>query len=145
MKRNILLFMIILLGAGLNYAVAQDENEVFTVVEEVPSFPGGDDARMQYIQENIVYPKLAKDSGIQGTVFVTFVVEKDGEITNVKILRGIGGGCDEECLRVVREMPKWIPGKQKGEPVRVRFNMPIRFKLDNEKGFFGRLWESIFG
>ncbi|MEZ5083006.1 MAG: energy transducer TonB [Bacteroidales bacterium] len=73
---------------------------------------------------------MARESGIQGRVFVTFVVERDGNITDVKILRGIGGGCDEEALRVIKNMPKWTPGKQRGKPVRVQFNMPIMFKLN---------------
>lgn len=105
------------------------EQEIFTVVEDQPSFPGGEAARMQYLQKNIEYPQMARESGIEGTVFVTFVVETDGTVTQVRILRGIGGGCDEEALRVVRNMPKWKPGKQRGRPVRVQFNMPIRFKL----------------
>ena len=72
---------------------------------------------------------MARESGIEGTVFVTFVIERDGSVTDVKILRGIGGGCDEEALRVVRNMPKCEPGKQRGKPVRVQFNMPIKFTL----------------
>ena len=106
-----------------------EEQEIFTVVEEQPSFPGGEQARMKYLQKNIEYPQMALESGIEGTVFVTFVVEPDGSVTDVRILRGIGGGCDEEALRVVRNMPKWKPGKQRGKSVRVQFNMPIRFKL----------------
>ncbi len=105
------------------------ESEIFTVVEDQPSFPGGEAARMKYLQKNIEYPTMARESGIEGTVYVTFVVEKDGTVTQVRILRGIGGGCDEEALRVVRNMPKWNSGKQRGRPVRVQFNMPIRFKL----------------
>ncbi|MFW6226676.1 MAG: energy transducer TonB [Bacteroidota bacterium] len=105
------------------------ESEIFTVVEDQPSFPGGEAARMEYLQENIEYPTMARESGIEGTVYVTFVVEKDGTVTQVRILRGIGGGCDEEALRVVRNMPKWNAGKQRGRPVRTQFNMPIRFKL----------------
>ncbi len=105
------------------------EDEIFVFVEDQPSYPGGDEARLKYLRENIKYPEMAKESGIQGTVYVTFVVEKDGRISNVKILRGIGGGCDEEALRVIKGMPKWKPGKQRGRPVRAQFNMPIRFIL----------------
>lgn len=105
------------------------EAEIFTVVEQNPMFPGGDEARMNFLRENIKYPQMARESGIQGTVYVTFVVEASGSITNIKILRGIGGGCDEEALRVVRQMPKWQAGKQRGKAVRVQFNMPIRFVL----------------
>ena len=103
--------------------------EIFTVVEEAPSYPGGEEARVKFIMASIVYPQAAKEAGIQGTVFVTFVVEADGSITDVRILRGIGGGCDEEAIRVVKAMPKWAPGKQRGRAVRVQFNMPIKFIL----------------
>lgn len=105
------------------------EEQVFMVVESMPQFPGGDVALMKYLGENINYPKAARESGIQGRVFVSFVVEKDGKVTNIIILRGIGGGCDEEAIKVVQEMPEWIPGKQRGMPVRVQFNLPINFTL----------------
>lgn len=105
------------------------EAEIFTVVEDQPSFPGGDEARIRFLQENIKYPQMARESGIQGTVYVTFVVEKNGAVTDVRVLRGIGGGCDEEAVRVIKAMPKWQPGKQRGKPVRVQFNMPIKFTL----------------
>lgn len=105
------------------------EAEIFTVVEESPSYPGGDAARIQFLQQNIVYPQMARESGIQGTVYVTFVVERNGNVTDVRVLRGIGGGCDEEAVRVIKAMPKWNPGKQRGKPVRVQFNMPIKFTL----------------
>ncbi|PKP04769.1 MAG: energy transducer TonB [Bacteroidetes bacterium HGW-Bacteroidetes-6] len=105
------------------------EAEIFTIVEEQPGFPGGESALMEYLGRNIKYPQLARESNIQGTVFVTFVVEPNGSISNVKTLRGIGGGCDEEALRVVKSMPNWTPGKQRGKPVRVQFNLPIRFVL----------------
>jgi len=105
------------------------EEEIFVFVEDQPGYPGGDEARLKYLRDNIKYPEMAKESGIQGTVYVTFVVEKDGRISNVKILRGIGGGCDEEAMRVIKGMPKWKPGKQRGRPVRAQFNMPIRFIL----------------
>ena len=103
--------------------------EIFTVVEEQPGYPGGDEARIKFLQENIKYPEEAKELGVQGKVFVTFVVEVDGSITDVKVLRGIGAGCDEEAIRVVKSMPKWVPGKQRGVPVRVQFNLPIKFTL----------------
>ncbi len=105
------------------------EVEIFTVVEEAPSYPGGDEARIKFLQENIKYPQMARESGISGTVYVTFVVERDGSVTDVKVMRGIGGGCDEEAIRVINAMPKWNPGKQRGKPVRVQFNMPIKFTL----------------
>jgi len=105
------------------------EVEIFTVVEEAPSYPGGDEARIKFLQENIKYPQMARESGISGTVYVTFVVERDGNVTDVKVMRGIGGGCDEEAIRVIKAMPKWNAGKQRGKPVRVQFNMPIKFTL----------------
>jgi len=107
-----------------------DEAVIFTVVESMPDFPGGDMARIKYLNENIKYPQMARESGIQGRVFVTFVVEKNGSVTDVKVLRGIGGGCDEEAIRVIENMPKWNSGKQRGKAVRVQFNMPILFKLN---------------
>ena len=106
-----------------------EEAEIFTVVESMPTFPGGMGALMKYLAENIKYPPLAKESGIQGRVFINFVVEPDGSISNVKVLRGIGGGCDEEAVRVVKNMPKWSPGKQRGKPVRVSYNLPVKFTL----------------
>lgn len=110
----------------------QDKSEeIFVVVEDMPRFMGGDEARLKYLQENLTYPEEAKKKGIQGTVFVTFVIETDGSVSDVRTLRGIGGGCDEEAERVVKNMPRWIPGKQRGEAVRVQFNMPIRFVLED--------------
>ncbi len=113
--------------------VAAGEEVVFKVVDDMPEFSGGDEGRMQYLIENIKYPETARKQGIQGTVYITFVVEKDGSITGTRILRGIGRGCDEEAYRVVSEMPAWNPGKQRGEAVRVQFNMPIKFTLGNEE------------
>jgi TonB family protein len=103
--------------------------DIFTVVEKMPSYPGGDEARIKFFTENIKYPQEARQKGITGTVFVTYIVEEDGSVTNVKILRGIGSGCDEEALRVVSLMPKWNPGMQRGKPVRTQFNIPIKFSL----------------
>ncbi len=106
-----------------------EEEQIFTVVESMPEFPGGRAALMKYLAQNIKYPPYAKEAGIQGRVFINFVVETDGSITNVKVLRGIGGGCDEEAVRVVKNMPKWKPGMQRGKPVRVSFNLPVKFTL----------------
>ena len=105
------------------------EQEIFTVVESMPEYPGGMGALMKYLSQSIKYPPLAKESGIQGRVFINFVVEPDGSISNVKVLRGIGGGCDEEAVRVVAAMPKWKPGKQRGKAVRVSYNLPVKFTL----------------
>lgn len=105
------------------------EQEIFTVVESMPEFPGGAGKMMEFIAKNIKYPAMARESGIQGRVFVNFVVEPNGSVSNVKVLRGIGGGCDEEAIRVVESMPKWTPGRQRGKAVRVSFNLPVRFTL----------------
>lgn len=105
------------------------EQEVFTIVEEMPDFPGGTAKLAEYLQKNIKYPQMARESGIQGRVFVNFVVEPDGHVSNVKVLRSLGGGCDEEAMRVVKAMPKWKPGKQRGKPVRVSYILPVNFKL----------------
>ena len=109
-----------------------EEREPTIIVETVPEFPGGIEPMHQFLRENIVFPAEARERSIQGTVFVTFVVERDGRISDVRMLRGIGGGADEEAIRVISMMPNWTPGKQDGEPVRVQFNMPIRFALAAE-------------
>ena len=101
----------------------------FIIVENMPTFPGGEKKMLEYVAKNVKYPQLAKEVGTQGRVFVSFVVKKDGSITNVTILRGIGSGCDEEAIRVVKSMPKWNPGLQCGRAVRVSCNLPINFKL----------------
>lgn len=106
-----------------------EEVQIFMVVESMPEFPGGEPALYKFLAENIKYPQMAKESGIQGRVFVTFVVERDGRVTDVRVLRGIGGGCDEEAIRVVQNMPKWTPGKQRGKAVRVQYNLPVKFTL----------------
>ena len=105
------------------------EQEIFKIVEEMPSFPGGEAKLMEYVGKNIKYPQIARETGIQGRVFVNFVVEPDGSVSNVTVLRGIGGGCDEEAMRVVKNMPKWKPGKQRGKAVRVQYMLPVNFRL----------------
>lgn len=109
---------------------APEDGVIFTIVEENPQFPGGDEGRMKFFKDNMKYPEEAKKQGIQGVIFVTFVIETDGRVTDARILRGLGYGLEEEALRVVNMMPNWIPGKQRGENVRVQFNMPIRFTLE---------------
>jgi len=105
------------------------EQEIFQIVEEMPSYPGGEKALLEYVAKNIKYPQIARETGIQGRVFVGFVVEPDGSVSNVKILRGIGGGCDEEAMRVIKSLAKWKPGKQRGKAVRVSYQIPVVFKL----------------
>jgi len=106
------------------------EEEIFIVVESMPEFPGGDAALYAFLRKNMKYPQMAKEASISGKVYITFVVEKDGSITDVRLLRGIGGGCDEEAMRVVKNMPVWTPGKQRNFPVRVQFNFGVKFTLD---------------
>ncbi len=106
-----------------------EEEQIFTIVEEMPSFPGGEGELFKYLGKNIKYPQMATDAGISGVVYVTFVVDKEGKIRDVKVLRGIGGGCDEEAVRVVKSMPTWKAGKQRGKAVTVQYNLPIRFTL----------------
>ena len=104
-------------------------DKVLEKAEVMPQFPGGDQAMMKFVAENVQYPQEARDKEISGRVMVGFIVEKDGSVNEVKVVKGIGGGCDEEAIRVVKAMPKWKPGKQKGKPVRVHFLLPITFKL----------------
>ena len=119
----------------LKEAVAQPEpkpeveNKVFDVVEQMPSFPGGPSALMKYLSENVKYPVVAQENGVQGRVVVSFVVEKDGHITDVKVVRSVDPSLDKEAARVVKSMPSWIPGKQNGSAVRVKYNVPVSFKL----------------
>ncbi|TVR83902.1 MAG: energy transducer TonB [Saprospirales bacterium] len=105
--------------------------KVFTFVEQWPEFPGGERALYEFLAQNIVYPAVARSNNIEGTVVIQFVVREDGSIEDPKVVRGIGGGCDEEALRVVKQMPNWIPGEQQGLPVAVKYNIPIRFILRN--------------
>jgi len=107
-----------------------DKDEVFLVVETMPEFPGGLKAMMRFLGENIEYPETAKSVNIQGTVHLGFVVEKDGSVSNITVLRSVGGGCDEEAVRVLKLMPRWTPGLQRTKPVRVSFALPIRFGLN---------------
>ena len=121
-----------------------DTDTIYNVVEVAPEFPGGMDKMASYLSENIKYPEEAKEKGVSGRVFISFVIEKDGLVTDVKVMRSIGGGCDEEAVRVVKAMPKWKPGLQKGKPVRVSYVLPIFFKLDDnvkDKGLAGTSWE----
>ncbi|MEQ8324755.1 MAG: energy transducer TonB [Vicingaceae bacterium] len=115
----------------IQYEEVVEEEEIFTVVEQMPSFPGGTEKLYKYMYDNIRYPEVAKEAGIQGTVYISFVVEKDGTIADVKVLRGIPGGkmCDDEAVRVVKKMPNWSPGKQRGKSVRVSYNLPVKFRL----------------
>lgn len=109
---------------------AVPEEQVFFIVEDMPSFQGkGQDGFRTYISQNLKYPEIAQENGIQGKVFVSFVVEADGRVTNVKVVRGVDPALDKEAVRVVSSSPRWTPGKQRGKPVRVSFTFPIIFQL----------------
>lgn len=105
------------------------ESEVFVVVEDMPSFPGGN--VQKWIAKNVRYPVLAMENGIQGKVYIQFVIEKDGSVANVKVVRGVDASLDKEAVRVIKSMPKWKPGKQRNKPVRVSYTLPINFQLSN--------------
>lgn len=112
--------------------IDDEMDDVYMVVEDDPTFPGGRDSLYKFLAENIKYPQEAKDNNISGRVFVSFIVEPDGSITNPRLLRDIGGGCGQEAIRVVKLMPRWKPGKNKGQTVRVQFNLPVNFTLTDE-------------
>ena len=109
--------------------VEEKTYEMFDI-QKPPSFPGGEGELLKYLAENIKYPPLARENNIQGVVALTFVVGKDGKVREVKIVKDIGGGCGKEAVRVVETMPKWLPGEANGNPVKVRFTLPVRFKLE---------------
>ena len=106
-----------------------EETKIFTLVEQMPMFPGGDAALMGYLRDNMHYPTVAAENGVQGRVVVGFVVERDGSITDVNVLRSVDPSLDREAMRVVKAMPKWTPGKQNGSAVRVKYQVPVTFRL----------------
>ncbi len=127
-------FILILFISTGSYAkliveAPNDSDEVFRIAEEMPSFPGGDREMMSFLKHNIVYPDSALNAGIQGAVFVTFMVEKDGHLGDIYVIRGANKFLDAEALRVMHLMPAWIPGKINGKNVRVQINLPIKFSL----------------
>ncbi len=105
--------------------------EIFVVVEQQPEFPGGTTALMKFLGDNIKYPVIAQENGIQGRVITNFVVERDGSISDVQVVRGQDPSLDKEAVSVIKTMPKWKPGQQRGKPVRVRFTLPVVFRLQN--------------
>lgn len=107
----------------------RDEGEIFMIVEEMPEFPGGSEALQKYLAQSVRYPVIAQENGIQGRVYIQFVINQNGEVTNATILRGVDPSLDREALRVVEAMPKWKPGKQRNRPVRVSYTVPINFVL----------------
>lgn len=110
-------------------AEEESSQQIFVIVEEMPDFPGGQSALLQYLKKSIKYPVIAQENGIQGRVTCTFVVEKDGSVTDVQVARGVEPSLDREAIRVINAMPKWKPGKQRGKPVRVKYTLPVTFRL----------------
>ena len=128
---KVALMMFVLLFSFMTSTAQTKKNDiVFDVVEVMPQFPGGQIAMLKYIMENMKYPEQAMKEGIQGRVAVRFIVEKDGSISDVKPILSVHPLLNKEAVRVVESMPKWTPGKQNGKPVRVRFNLPVMFKLN---------------
>jgi TonB family protein len=113
----------------LNSGRVVHEDSVYFIADQMPQFPGGDNELLEFITKNIHYPATARTKKIQGRVYIQFVVERDGSVRRAKIIKRIGGGCDEEALRVVQAMPKWSPGKVHGTPVQVQFTLPVKFSL----------------
>lgn len=120
-------------NSDVKAVVEADPNQIFTSVEQVPEFAGGLEKFGAYLSKNIRYPAVARENNVQGRVICTFVVERDGSLTDIKVVRGIGSGCDEEAIRVLKNSPKWKPGIQNGRPVRVQYSVPISFTLASEE------------
>jgi protein TonB len=119
-------------NSDVKQVTEEDPNKIFTAVEKEPNFPGGEAAFANYLGKNIHYPAIAKENNVQGKVFLSFVVERDGSLTDIRVVRGIGSGCDDEAVRVLKASPKWRPGIQNGRPVRVAYTIPISFTLQSE-------------
>lgn len=132
MKLIMCCFALLLLFIGVDL-FAQDSNKVICSIGQMPEFPGGEEALYSYLSENITYPSQAHDSAINGVVYVEFVVCKDGELCEVKTKNDIGGGCGNEAVRAVRQMPNWKPGLFEGKPVRVHFTLPISFSMTEKE------------
>lgn len=134
MKNKIVVFLLsFLLLNAVNIFAQETNKEVFTYVEQMPEFVGGEAVLMKFISTNIKYPASAKVENIEGRVMISFIVTFEGKITDIKILRDIGGGCGEEAVRVMKLSPDWKPGKQNGRPVNTKMVIPINFHLDTEK------------
>jgi protein TonB len=127
MKR---LSLILILFVQIAVAFAAGQRQVYRSVEQMPEFPGGSQAMFKYLAENIQYPAIAKENNIQGRVVCSFTVNKDGSLVDIEVVRSAGdASLDKEAVRVIKSMPKWKPGKQRNQPVRVKFTLPVNFKL----------------
>lgn len=129
--KKLLFFLVALMVASVSVAQSQEnpEKRVFDVVEKMPEFPGGSAGLMKWLSDNVKYPAKAEESGIQGRVVCTFVIERDGSVTDVRVARSIDPLLDNEAVRVLSKMPKWNPGTQGGESVRVKYTVPVTFRL----------------
>lgn len=123
-------------SSGVDYSLldVQDKvepkkDEVFTFAEEMPTYPGGDEKLLQYFSSHILYPEIARRAGVEGRLYISFIVRSTGNISDIQVVKGLGAGLDEEAVKVVKSMPKWNPGKQNGKPVSVKVTIPIIFKL----------------
>ncbi|MCL1821232.1 MAG: energy transducer TonB [Prolixibacteraceae bacterium] len=132
MKRTLLLLTFALVAVMPFSAASQEQIKALTFSEEMPDFPGGVAALMKFLEDNLVYPPEAAEKGISGKVFIGFIVDTDGSITNAKVVRGVETTLDNEALRVVKIMPKWKPGRNKGEAVPVSYSIPIVYKLSGD-------------
>lgn len=145
-----IVFLTALLLSVVNFATAQDTDttgldpEVFTIIEDKPVPQGGIEGWSSYLQNNLKYPTQAKRMGVEGTVYTQFIVEKDGTVSNVRTLKGIGNGCDEEALRVISNSPPWQPGRLRDEPKRVRMVIPIVFKLSRSNSYDNPLIRAVY-
>jgi len=119
-------------NSDVKQVTEEDPNKIFTAVEKDPSFKGGIENFYAYLRKNVHYPAIAKENNVQGKVFLTFVVERDGSLTDIKVLRSLGSGTDEEAMRVLKASPRWTPGIQNGRPVRVQYTVPISFTLQSD-------------
>jgi periplasmic protein TonB len=116
---------------GTGPVVEEEDNVIFQVVEKNPTFPGGDAALFKFLGDNVKYPVIAQENGIQGRVICQFVVNRDGSIVDVEVVRSVDPSLDKEAIRVIKSMPNWIPGMQRNKPVRVKFTLPVNFRLQN--------------
>ena len=122
---------VVVVSAPVTSAPIEEEEDqvIFQVVEKMPSFPGGDAALFKFLGENVKYPVIAQENGVQGRVICQFVVNRDGSIVDVEVVRSVDASLDKEAIRVIKSMPKWSPGQQRGKPVRVKYTLPVNFKL----------------
>jgi len=132
MKTNLFIVLFFLIACFISQAQEKEQKkgDVFMVVEEMPEYPGGLDGLKSFIVENVKYPEQAKKNKVEGKVFVSFVIDEQGNVTNAKVVRAVNPELDKEALRVVNKMEKWTPGKQKGENVKVQYTLPIQFALN---------------